>query len=149
MNTATATYDDDVFNLFSYNPEDLDTIALHRNSVVGRLIHHPHIERFEVADRYVGDWAFQWVATLGKDNHGVLILKPTNRRTKQLVVVGRAIRLIREFGVDERTAERLTQAMWGVRHASNEEVLGLICETLEPGLWDGFEDAPATGCGNA
>lgn len=113
MNAIVKSYDGDVFNLFSYNPEDLDQIALYRNSVVGRLIHHPYIERFDVLDRYVSDWTFQWVATLGKENHGVLILKPTNRRTKQLVVVGRAIRLIREFGVDAHTAERLTQAMWG------------------------------------
>lgn len=142
MPKATYVFDDDVFNLFSYSPEDLNRIAVYRNSVIGRLIHHPHIERFDVLDRYVGDWTFQWVATLGKLNHGVLILKPTNRRTKQLVVVGRAIRFIREFGVDPHTAERLTQATWGVRHSAREEVLGLICESLTPGVWDGFDLNP-------
>lgn len=101
----------EVYRIFTQKSEELDKVAIHRNSIVGRLIHHPHIKRFDVTDLAVGDWNFQWVATMGHENHGVLILKPTNRRTKQLVVVGRAMYLITNFGVEPEVAMGLVKRL--------------------------------------
>lgn len=132
----------DLHWVFTQSQDQLDQIAIYRNSIAGRLIHHPTAKLFDVSELSVGDWNFQWVATLGHDNHGVLILKPTNRRTKQLIVVGRVMYLINNFGVTPEVGMRLVQASWGIRHASNDDVLGLIVDSLEPGAWEGYEDHP-------
>jgi len=132
----------DIYWVFTQDQATLDRIVVYRNSVAGRLIHHPSIKRFDVSDMTVGDWAFQWIATLDYDNHGILVLKPTNRRTKQLAVVGKAVYLINSYGVDADTAVKLVQASWGVRHASHDDVIGLVVETLKEGDWDGYEEHP-------
>lgn len=130
----------------SFNVDALDTMAVHDNSVVGRLIYHPTETLFDVADKTTADWGFQWVATLDQINHGVLILRPTNRRTKQLVIVGKAMHLIKEYGVTPEVAIRLVQAGWGIRHASHDDVLGLVVETLNSKDWDGYEAQPLAWC---
>ena len=142
MGAAENLESHDVFWIFTATQKELDRIAIHHNSVVGRLIHHPTVERFDTTNLRRADWGFQWVATQARSNHGVLVLKPTGRRTKQLSVVGRAKHLMDQFGVDDLTAAELIRSSYGIRHTANDDVLGLVVNSLDMALWEGFEEGP-------
>lgn len=122
--------------------DQLDDIALLKNSVVGELTGTENLRRGKVSDFKVGDWGFHWVATKGSPKKGMLVLKPTNRRTKTLLVKGRCQYIKRKWKVPHAEAVALVEAMRGKQHVNEETLLSLIARSRHDAWWIPYVQEP-------
>jgi hypothetical protein len=129
-------------NIESMSQDHCDHIALLKNCVVGGLKETDGFTRGDVSDFRVGDWAFQWVGTRGSERKGLLVLKPTNRRTKTLMIKGRAQHIKRNWGFTHSEAVRLVEAMRGEQYVNESSVLSLIAQSCYDLWWIEYVQRP-------
>jgi hypothetical protein len=116
---------------------ELDHMAVTNNSVVSVYakdsidIDGDNLE--DLSGISVGGWGLRWISTSDPDRKYMIILKPNDRKTKQLAVVGRAKWIMSEFDLDYHNAIYLVRAMWGVKHANVVETLRLVALALKTG----------------
>lgn len=129
-------------NIESMSQDQCDAIALTNNCVVGELKAKDGLVRGDVSDFRVGDWSFQWVGTQGHEDRGLLVLKPTNRRTKTLMVKGRAQHIKRTWGFTHSEAVKLVDAMRGEQYVNESSVLSLIASSCYDLWWIEYVQRP-------
>lgn len=130
------------FGVRAMSQDELDDLALTQNSVIGTLTPEMGKSRLPMDEVEVGDWKFQWINTRGRHDRGMLILKPTNARTKTIAVQARTQYIKRAWGVSHQEASLLVRAMKGVRYVSEESVLSLVVRSRHDTWWQTYRQNP-------
>ena len=78
-----------LLNLDKLSIEELDAIALMDRGVIGELTEADNCTIGPIENKQVGDWRFIWVGRNRRRDVGILVLKPTNSRTKSIIIQGR------------------------------------------------------------
>lgn len=128
--------------------EELDAIALMDRGVIGRLTENDNctIEP-GIEELMVGDWNFQWVGPGKRRDVGMLLLKPTNSRTKSIVIQGRTRYVRMTWSLSNSEASAIIRASKGVRYVMEDDVMDLIVRTRSPNnnFWTDWDLAEEYG----
>jgi hypothetical protein len=116
--------------------KECDRIARYKNCMVLKVKPEDGLTLPDVSNVQVGDWKFQWVGTKGHDQRGTLVLKPTNKRTKQLSVMGRIYHINRTYGVRVAMAHRIVRAMYGLRFVNSPEIMDVVVKYYDSDIWN-------------
>lgn len=119
--------------------EELDTIALMDRGVIGQLTKDDGYEMGPVEDYQVGDWKFLWISPGKRRDVGMLILKPTNSRTKSIIIQGRTRYIKLKWNLSNAEASEIIRATKGVQYVMEDEVMDLIVRTRNGNFWSDFD----------
>ena len=126
------------FNFIELSSTELDDIAVKQNSIVGQLSIEDRIGRSKItSDTFVDDWKCKWIDTRGSDFKGMLILRPTNSRTKRLAVEGRCNNIVSTYGVSNSFAMHVVKATHGIQWVNETNCMALIVNAYKEPFWDG------------
>lgn len=128
-----------LLSLDKLSVEELDAIALMDRGVVGQLTKDDGYEMLPVDDVQVGDWKFIWVGPGNRRDVGMLIVKPTNSRTKSIVVQGRTRYVKVTWNLTNAEASEIIKATKGVQYVMEDDVMDLIVKTRYGDFWSDFD----------
>lgn len=128
-----------LLSLDKLSVDELDAIALMDRGVVGQLTKDDGYEMLPVEDQQVSDWKFIWVAPGERRDVGMLVLKPTNSRTKSLIIQGRTRYVKVKWNLSNSEASEIIRATKGVQYVQEDDVMDLIVRTRRGNFWSDFD----------
>lgn len=118
-----------LLSLDKLSVEELDAIALMERGVIGQLTEGDGYEMGPVEELQVGDWKFIWNSPGRRRDVGMLILKPTNSRTKSIIIQGRTRYIKLKWNLSNAEASAIIRATKGVKYVMEDDVMDLIVRT--------------------
>ena len=120
------------FGLQSMTARHLDFIAYNQKGIVGVLDDDAGLERAILPEQLPGGWTARWVATHAKRNAGMLVILPTDERTRDIFYFA-TLKRCQNAGLTFEVAKAVTK----LKVRFKNEILDEIIEILKPG------DSPA------
>lgn len=130
-----------LLNLDKLSIEELDAIALMDRGVIGELTEADNCTIGPIENKQVGDWRFIWVGRNRRRDVGILVLKPTNSRTKSIIIQGRTRHIKLKWHLSNAEASEIIRATKGVRFVMEDDVMDLIVRTRNENnhFWTDFD----------
>lgn len=116
------------FNIGNMSDDELDFIATEKGGVVGKLTDGESLNTHPLPT--LKDYEAIWVAKMGEETKGTLLLSPISRRGYLLYRRGQMDRLIK-LGYSKTLASRYLNSSRGIKFSLEESVIKCFKENIE------------------
>ena len=113
------------FGIVDMSVKHLDWLVYHNGGIVGQLDGTEKQKRDFLPDRLIGGWIPRWVGTKSREDVGILILLPSDKRTTDIVYFS-TLNRCKAAGMDHHTARAVAK----LKMEFKIELLPIIIELL-------------------